>query len=302
MKNRLRAFTLIELLVVIAIIAILAAILFPVFAQAKEAAKKTAALSQMKQVGTSFVIYTGDNDDNLPSAFPARFDGPQPRWWYQYEASFPAGWPNTTTYIKEEDALQWSNALTPYIKNFDIFKVSGGDDKALNYTPNPGMQPFFNNYQMNGLLHHFSMTSIDSPSKLPLLWQGKGKTEYKGAAYARPYLRCLTAGASCRFNPSAMPDGSAGTQGGQLHTFAGQYAWGFGQSALYVSSDTSARAVNVGRGNASGNLNSLVPWADVTAAGLVNFNGGNTYSSIYCGNSSGVRYPCAFRPDNSYNN
>lgn len=65
------AFTLIELLVVIAIIAILAAILFPVFAQAKAAAKKTSALSNMKQLGTAVHIYTSDNDD----AFPSVYDG-----------------------------------------------------------------------------------------------------------------------------------------------------------------------------------------------------------------------------------
>jgi prepilin-type N-terminal cleavage/methylation domain-containing protein len=58
-----RAFTLIELLVVIAIIAILAAILFPVFAQAKLAAKKIRVLSQMKQLGTAVTIYAGDYDD-----------------------------------------------------------------------------------------------------------------------------------------------------------------------------------------------------------------------------------------------
>jgi prepilin-type N-terminal cleavage/methylation domain-containing protein/prepilin-type processing-associated H-X9-DG protein len=61
MKNK--AFTLIELLVVIAIIAILAAILFPVFAQAKLAAKKTASLSNTKQVGLAEIMYQGDNDD-----------------------------------------------------------------------------------------------------------------------------------------------------------------------------------------------------------------------------------------------
>ena len=58
-----RAFTLIELLVVIAIIAILAAILFPVFAQAKAAAKNTVALSNMKQIGTSIMLYANDADD-----------------------------------------------------------------------------------------------------------------------------------------------------------------------------------------------------------------------------------------------
>ena len=61
-----KAFTLIELLVVIAIIAILAAILFPVFAQAKLAAKKTADLSNVKQNMTAVLIYTNDADDILP--------------------------------------------------------------------------------------------------------------------------------------------------------------------------------------------------------------------------------------------
>jgi len=63
MKNR--AFTLIELLVVIAIIAILAAILFPVFAQAKLAAKKTASLSNIKQITLANIMYEGDYDDDF---------------------------------------------------------------------------------------------------------------------------------------------------------------------------------------------------------------------------------------------
>lgn len=61
-----KAFTLIELLVVIAIIAILAAILFPVFARAKTAAKKTAAISGLKQLGAATLLYMGDHDDTYP--------------------------------------------------------------------------------------------------------------------------------------------------------------------------------------------------------------------------------------------
>ena len=61
-----RGFTLIELLVVIAIIAILAAILFPVFAQARNKARQTACLSNLKQLGTGFAMYTQDYDETMP--------------------------------------------------------------------------------------------------------------------------------------------------------------------------------------------------------------------------------------------
>lgn len=69
MNHKKKAFTLIELLVVIAIIAILAAILFPVFAQAKLAAKKTVALSNAKQVALANLMYMNDNDDHLVKSF-----------------------------------------------------------------------------------------------------------------------------------------------------------------------------------------------------------------------------------------
>jgi prepilin-type N-terminal cleavage/methylation domain-containing protein len=83
-----KAFTLIELLVVIAIIAILAAILFPVFAQAKVAAKGTASLSNIKQHGTAWIMYANDNDDTaVPYAThtpgPLTFDGMQYSTWSQ---------------------------------------------------------------------------------------------------------------------------------------------------------------------------------------------------------------------------
>ena len=66
MNTQRRAFTLIELLVVIAIIAILAAILFPVFAQAKVAAKRTSDISNVKNIALGINIYLADNDDVLP--------------------------------------------------------------------------------------------------------------------------------------------------------------------------------------------------------------------------------------------
>lgn len=67
-SQRPRAFTLIELLVVIAIISLLAAILFPVFSQARERARMTSCLSNLKQIGTGWLMYAQDYDEKLPSA------------------------------------------------------------------------------------------------------------------------------------------------------------------------------------------------------------------------------------------
>ena len=81
-----RAFTLIELLVVIAIIAILAAILFPVFAQAKEAAKKTTSASNLKQIGLAWVMYANDADDTLMRVSTSA-PGKTLYWWGSYDGA-----------------------------------------------------------------------------------------------------------------------------------------------------------------------------------------------------------------------
>ncbi|MES2465177.1 MAG: DUF1559 domain-containing protein [Armatimonadota bacterium] len=81
--NRASAFTLIELLVVIAIIAILAAILFPVFAQAREKARQSVCLSNLKQSGIGLMLYTQDYDEMLPPG--AILGGPNLRWFQSIE-------------------------------------------------------------------------------------------------------------------------------------------------------------------------------------------------------------------------
>src|SRR5256885_12149274 len=96
-RPRKTGFTLIELLVVIAIIAILAAILFPVFAQAREKARGSACLSNMKQMGTALMMYAQDNDEALPV---------QPN-------EIPKFWLDAA-------AVNWCRSVLPYVKNRQI--------------------------------------------------------------------------------------------------------------------------------------------------------------------------------------
>lgn len=122
-----KAFTLIELLVVIAIIAILAAILFPVFAQAKAAAKKAAAISNQKQIGTALQIYMGDYDDVYPRNDDCELNsslntannniaaGTDPSPWCNGANGFPF----------RMNHYSWQKWVRPYTKNVQLFEHPG---------------------------------------------------------------------------------------------------------------------------------------------------------------------------------
>lgn len=86
-----RGFTLIELLVVIAIIAILAAILFPVFAKAREKARQTGCLNNVKQIGLAFMQYKQDYDDNMPILYAQNPADGKYRYWTQLVSSYIKG-------------------------------------------------------------------------------------------------------------------------------------------------------------------------------------------------------------------
>ncbi|MCU0317478.1 MAG: prepilin-type N-terminal cleavage/methylation domain-containing protein [Fimbriimonadaceae bacterium] len=146
------AFTLIELLVVIAIIAILAAILFPVFAQAKVAAKKAKAITQSKQLGTGTMIYMSDYDDMFP---------PKVR----------IGQGPATGGGDPFNSMTWDDIINPYVKNWNLF-MSSEDPRPLYSVPGRGQyrrsfapaSHVFQGVQVSWGVGSISSTSIPAPS------------------------------------------------------------------------------------------------------------------------------------------
>jgi prepilin-type N-terminal cleavage/methylation domain-containing protein/prepilin-type processing-associated H-X9-DG protein len=130
-----RGFTLIELLVVIAIIAILAAILFPVFAQARDKARQSSCLSNMKQIGTATMMYTQDYDERYPNHIWNAANGGGP-------GLHPL--PDGRMY---QGHVGWPLKFYPYIKNLAVYVCPSdgtrgrGENNSL-YTDNGTANPY----------------------------------------------------------------------------------------------------------------------------------------------------------------
>lgn len=186
-SRRQRGFTLIELLVVIAIIAILAAILFPVFAQAREKARQTSCTSNLKQVGMAILMYTGDNDEMLPLAAYNPVGLPLVQW---YDVIEPYAKTGTQGMIVNGVAAQRNNApfwICPSIANTTVPMLPGDAapgpltasaySPALSYMANGNLMPFWHrSFASFGTFpgQPSSLATIQAPAQVVMVSEGMG--------------------------------------------------------------------------------------------------------------------------------
>lgn len=144
-----RGFTLIELLVVIAIIAILAAILFPVFAQARAAARKAACTSNMRQIGTALMMYAQDNDETIG------------RKWWEWHVDLEPYVKNGPVFTCPESA-----GVKPVQRAFSNVVMSDGSTVSGTFWTNQTSTPrIYGHYTRNDeLLHNYGFTGATSPT------------------------------------------------------------------------------------------------------------------------------------------
>jgi prepilin-type processing-associated H-X9-DG protein len=154
---------LIELLVVIAIIAILAAILFPVFAQARAAARQTACLNNLKQLGTALTLYTQDYDETLPgNSDPGGANG------------LALGWMTPVTPGTVSTYRIWAREIFPYVKNLGVYvcpqSIPRSQDGAPGGSTDVPAPPGGNsNYLLNGVVDTKALAAIPAPADIVFL-------------------------------------------------------------------------------------------------------------------------------------
>ena len=178
LRHRHSGFTLIELLVVIAIIAILAAILFPVFAQAREKARATSCLSNQKQLGTGFMMYTQDYDETFPlRSYAPGFE----QTWITQPPDALAG--NTARRMS-----YWIAATNPYLKNYQVWQCPSTPPMDL---LNAGPYNYVDNwtYTFNGMLGATTLAAVTQPAGCPLIWEGYGKVAVSVFSLNNPFNR-----------------------------------------------------------------------------------------------------------------
>lgn len=188
--NRTRGFTLIELLVVIAIIAILAAILFPVFAQAREKARQTSCMSNLKQLSLGILQYTPDYDDSFPSG-SVKYNGGWSDGFTGWQTPCDPGQAGT-------DCMVWGNAVQPYVKNRKVFECPSSINRKI--TPY-GDRPDASSYTYNGDLQFSSDAAVVQPTTTVLLWSGVMSNAWAGRSIASPALNCPNGNEPCIYQP-----------------------------------------------------------------------------------------------------
>ena len=242
------AFTMTELLVTLAIVLLLAAILFPIFGAHRYRSQQVICAANEEQQGRATRLYTQDYDDKYPMAFGIY---PGIGWMTGYAGSVPYNWqcangicgPNTTAAY----GSFWVNSIAPYLGNVSVYNCPS----TVTSTQFQGNQakgappPAKASYTYNGLLQSYPAASVKFPARVPLFWEGNGKSNYLGFASANPQLNCEDVSKPCLYIPTTTSCSRNDSSTSTLYPPPGS-EWVHGKGQNFLMTDGHTRWLRLG--------------------------------------------------------
>ncbi|MCH8275467.1 MAG: hypothetical protein IH851_11830 [Armatimonadetes bacterium] len=214
-------------------------------------------VSNLKFLGQGTHLYTEDYDGHYPLAMTADSRTGAWRVGLLRDGSdlgeFPHDWRPSQDEVRwNENLTHWTNANYPYVQNYGIYScpASSERDRTDRGVPgseyaNPNVKPRNVSYTYNGFLHTFPKSGIVEPSKLPVLWEGHGKTQIIGFGLHNPALRCTTLDEPCIYRPGGPPCGLMFGSAERYSNPGGSY-WVHSEGLFWTAADTHVNWRRVG--------------------------------------------------------
>ena len=260
-----------------------------VFLAPKAQQESNICLSNLRRIGQATMMYVQDYDQTMP--LTTSYVGGK---WSNLVHVVPDNWSSLTTHpVVIGSKWVWPNTALPYGITLDTLKCPSQEayrfgNTRLTYST-PLAPPAAVGYVMNGLLNMYSMTSVPNPSRVPLIWEGRGRSGILGGVLQNPALVCPDSTNQCTFDLAQVGNSAANGGTSVMYGLNGSiWTHGRDNNWLYVDGHVESKKLGAAVGKNGEYVSTdpqVDPYTGYSERGIPQFT-----------NSDGA-FPAVFRPD-----
>jgi prepilin-type processing-associated H-X9-DG protein len=238
------AFTLPGLASVVALTGLLGLFLAPLVVQLKSQQESNICLSNLRRIGQATLMYVQDYDQTMPLT-TSNISG---RWLSTFPHMVPADWSSLTTHPAVIGSKWvWPNTALQYGITVETLQCPSQEAYRYNvprftYSSSQA-KPAAVGYTINGLLNAYPVSAITSLHKVPLIWEGRGRSGFLGGSWQNPVLNCPDAFSPCTYNTSCEGNRNGGTG---FHGAVVGSIWTHGRTNAWLFADGHVEKRNLG--------------------------------------------------------
>jgi prepilin-type processing-associated H-X9-DG protein len=284
------AFTLPGLAAVVTLTGLLGLFLAPLVVQQKSQQESNICLSNLRRIGQATLMYVQDYDQNMPLT-TSNVSG---QWLTNFMHLVPAKWSSLTTHPAVIGSkCIWPNTALPYGITLETLKCPSQEAYKVSLSrftyDTPLAPPAALGYTMNGLLSTYPLASVANPTRVPLIWEGRGRSGFLGGVLQNPLLVCADGTQQCRFNSAEAGNSAANGGTGSMFGLNGSiWTHGRDNNWLFVDGHVEVRKLAAAVSNDGSYVDTdanVDPYRNYNERGIPQFF-----------HTDGA-FPIAFRPD-----